>query len=94
VQNIKHTTVTAKDSATIPVVLYNTEADNKKGIVLICHGFGEHSGGYIEHAGRLWHGKYASVLFDQRGHGKPPEGVKTWQGIIPNYQCFIDDLLQ
>ena len=91
-QSIEYIKVTAKDKAEIPVVMCNIEDSGKKGIVLVCHGFGVHSGSYIEHAGRLWQGGYATVIFDQRGHGKPPEGAKNWQGTIPDYQCFIDDV--
>ena len=91
-QSVEYITVTAKDGAQIPVITCNIEDSNKKGIVIVCHGFGEHSGAYIEHAGRLWEGRYACVILDQRGHGKPPQGVKKWHGIIPSYQSFIDDI--
>ena len=92
-QNIQQISVTSKDGASIPVVTCNLEDESKKGIVIICHGFGEHSGSYIEHAERLWQGGYASVILDQRGHGKPPDGSKNWHGCIPDYQCFIDDII-
>jgi len=92
-QNIQYIKVTAKDGAEIPVITYNIEENDKKGIVIVCHGFGEHAGAYLEHAGRLWQGNYASVILDQRGHGKPPEGAKRWHGVIPSYQCFIDDIV-
>jgi alpha-beta hydrolase superfamily lysophospholipase len=36
---------------------------------------------------------YASIIPDQRGHGEPPEGVKNWHGLIPDYQCFVDDII-
>jgi len=91
-QTIEHIKIIAKDGAAIPVVTFNIEDSSKKGIVIICHGFSEHFGSYIEHAGRLWQGEYATVIFDQRGHGKPPEGAKRWQGQIPHYQCFLDDV--
>ena len=90
--NVQYTVVTAKDGAAIPVVTCNLEESGKKGVVLICHGFGEHSGAYLEHSGRLWQGGYACVIHDQRGHGKPPEGSKRWHGLIPHYQCFLDDI--
>jgi alpha-beta hydrolase superfamily lysophospholipase len=41
----------------------------------------------------LWQGGYACAILDQRGHGKPPEGAKNWHGQIPDYQCFIDDIV-
>ena len=92
-QNVVHIKVNAKDGAVIPVVTYKIEDTGKKGVVIIVHGFGEHSGAYLEHAERLWQGKYASVILDQRGHGKPPEGSKNWHGRIPDYKCFIEDII-
>ena len=92
-QAFEHITVNAKDGAVIPVVTYNLDKAEKKGIIIVCHGFGEHSGGYFEHAERLWQGGYSSVILDQRGHGKPPEGARKWHGLIPDYQCFIDDIV-
>ena len=91
-QAFEHITITAKDGAEIPAITYNVEDGSKKGVIVVCHGFGEHSGSYIEHAERLWQGGYASIIPDQRGHGKPPDGVKKWHGLIPDYQCFIDDI--
>jgi len=92
-QTVKHIKIEAKDGAEIPVLLCNLDDSSKKGVVIVCHGFGEHSGAYIDHAGRLWQGGYACVIPDQRGHGKPPEGMKKWYGCIPDYQYFIDDVL-
>ena len=92
-QNVKQIQVTAKDGAEIPVLLCNVEDSGKKAVVLVCHGFGEHSGAYLEHAERLWQGGYACAILDQRGHGQPPDGEKKWHGVIPNYQCFIDDVM-
>ena len=91
-QNIKHIGITAKDGVTIPIITCNIDESGKKGVVIISHGFGEHSEAYVEHAERLWQGGYASVILDQRGHGKPPEGAKNRHGLIPDYQCFIDDI--
>jgi len=92
-QNVVHIKVNAKDGAVIPVVTHKIEDSGKKGVVIISHGFGEHSGAYIEYAGRLWQGGYASVILDQRGHGKPPDGSKNWHGRIPDYMRFIDDIV-
>ena len=92
-QNIIYKKVDAKDGAKIPVITFNTEDDSKKGVIIVSHGFGEHSESYLEFAELMWKGNYASVIIDQRGHGKPPEGSKNWHGQIPDYQCFIDDIL-
>ena len=88
-QNIS---VKAKDGAIIPAVTVGMEDGDKKTIIIISHGFGEHAGSYIELAGEFQKAGYASIIPDQRGHGKAPEGVKKWFGIIPHYQCFLDDI--
>ena len=90
---MKEIEITAKDGAVIPAIALNIDDSRKKAVIIICHGFGEHSGSYIELAEQFQKAGYASIIPDQRGHGKPPEGVKKWHGIIPDYQCFIDDIL-
>ena len=92
-KNINYIKIDAKDGAKIPVITFNIEEGSKKAIVIISHGFGEHAESYVEHAEQLWQGGYASVIIDQRGHGKPPEGSKKWHGQIPDYQCFVDDII-
>jgi alpha-beta hydrolase superfamily lysophospholipase len=89
-QNIN---IKAKDGAVINAVACDIEKPNIKGVVIISHGFGEHSNSYGELAGRLGQADYASVCLDQRGHGKPPDGRKHWQGVIPGYQSFLDDIV-
>jgi len=91
--NFEPLEVKAKDGTVIPTITYHINDDTKKAVVIVSHGFGEHSGSYREHAQRLWQGGYASVILDQRGHGKPPEGQDKWHGTIPHYQCFIDDIV-
>jgi len=88
-QNIS---VKAKDGAIIPAVTVGMEDGDKKAIIIISHGFGEHAGSYIELAEEFQKAGYASIIPDQRGHGKPPDGAKKWFGTIPHYQCFLDDI--
>jgi len=85
--------VTAKDGAVIPAITIGIEDENKKAVVIISHGFGEHSGSYVELAEELYSAGYASIIPDQRGHGKPPDGAKKWLGIIPGYMSFVDDIV-
>jgi len=85
--------IIAKDGALIPTVFHEVDNAKKKGIVIICHGFGEHSGGYSAVAETMWKGGYACAVFDQRGHGTPPKNAKKFRGIIPRYQCFVDDVM-
>jgi len=90
---MQKTSITANDGYSIPVYSFGINDNNIKGIVIICHGFGENWAFHKDLAERLLIDGYASVIFDQRGHGEPPGNVKKWQGIIPSYQCFIDDVI-
>jgi len=59
------------------------------GAVIVCHGFGEHSGSYTgltEHLGREG---YVCAVHTQRGHGGLP---REQLGVIPGYQSFLDDI--
>jgi len=84
--------IAAKDGAAISALACNVGASGNRGTVVVCHGFGEHAAMYTELADVLGQGGYASILFDQRGHGAPPDGRKNWFGITPSYECFLDDV--
>ena len=88
--------VTAKDGTSINAEAWNFEKGRIKGIVIISHGFGEHGAMYAEVAETLGQAGYASLLFDQRGHGAPPgmppELLKKHFGVTPGYGCFLDDV--
>ena len=84
--------VTAKDGAGIPVYVFDA-GDSAKGTVVVSHGFGEHGMMYSELAEVLVEAGYACTLFDQRGHGEPPDNNQKWFGIIPGYGCFLDDIV-
>ena len=92
-------TVTAIDGKTISATVHNLDDSGAKGIVVICHGFGEHGAMYVEVAETLGQAGYACVLFDQRGHGAPHgtaavEGGRTKHfGVTPGYGSFLDDVL-
>jgi len=84
--------ITAKDGVSVNALVFNSADGDAKGVVIISHGFGEYSGLYVEVAQRLAQAGYACILFDQRGHGKPPDDRKKWFGVIPGYQSFLDDI--
>jgi len=84
--------IKAKDGTTISALFFSSENAETKGVVVLCHGFGEHAGLYTDVAERLAQAGYASILYDQRGHGKPPDGNKKWFGVISGYECFLDDV--
>lgn len=81
--------IKAKDGTYIPVIIYNT-AEFVKGVVIVNHDFGEHSGCYEEFADHLGQANYVCVVFDQRGHGSLSNLNR--RGIIPSYQSFLDDI--
>ena len=89
--------IKAKDKINnIPTIIYGIEKTSAKGIVIISHGFGEHAARYEEFAMFLTKANYICVSFEQRGHGNLFEDSakkrKEKQGIIPNYQTFLDDI--
>ena len=84
--------IKAKDGATIPAIACNFNNISMKGVVIVCYGFGEHSGMYLELADILGNAGYACILYDQRGHGAPPDGHAKWFGIINSYRDFLDDV--
>lgn len=61
---------------------------NPKGILLIAHGFGEHSGRYIEMAEHYNNFGMSVYALDHRGHGKS-EGDR-WN--VEKFDYFLDDL--
>ncbi|MCL2248764.1 MAG: lysophospholipase [Oscillospiraceae bacterium] len=85
--------VPAKDGTAIPILSIGMDNPDKKAVIIISHGFSEHSGLYAEIAGELGQAGYGCLILDQRGHGTPPDGSKKWHGIIPGYQSFVDDIL-
>jgi lysophospholipase len=61
-----------------------------KGVVMIVHGLGEHSGRYAHVAERLTAAGYAVHALDHRGHGKS-EGKRVY---VKSYDEFMADLIQ
>lgn len=84
----------AKDGASINAAVFH--ADSKpKGVLIVCHGFGEHIGSYQELAQYMTDRGYACIIFDQRGHGEmnyADDVRKNYFGIIPGYESFLDDI--
>lgn len=66
----------------------NTET-KLKGIILIAHGYAEHSGRYNYTAKYLTDKQYAVYAPDHYGHGRS-EGVKA---DVPDFRIFVEDLL-
>ena len=86
--------ITAKDGVDIQAEFTQDETQATKGVVIIVHGFGEYIASYKELASVLADAGYASIVFDQRGHGdlQPREKLEKLQGIVPDYQTLLDDI--
>lgn len=69
---------------------YWSVEDGAKGIVIIVHGLGEHSGRYIHVADALNTAGYVCYALDHLGHGKS-EGER---GTVESFTAFRDDLKQ
>lgn len=61
--------------------------DNPKAIILINHGFAEHSSRYDYVAKKFNDANYSVYRYDLRGHGR----TKSELGHIESFQDFIDD---
>lgn len=59
-----------------------------KAVVLLVHGYGEHSGRYAHVIARLVRDSYAVYTLDHRGHGKS-EGARAYCDYM---EQFVDDL--
>ena len=86
---MKKIAMKGKDNACIDANYYCGDKNTVKGIVIVCHGFGEHSDSYKELTEYLEQENYASIVFNQRGHGNL--SFKKL-GVIPNYQTFLNDI--
>ena len=61
-----------------------------KGVVMLVHGLGEHSGRYGHVAGRLIGAGYAVHALDHRGHGRS-DGKRVF---VTSYDEFMADMIQ
>lgn len=87
--------IRAHDGAVIRAARF--EADGKaSGVVQFVHGFGENLEHYADIAKQLAAHGYASVAYDQRGHGRM-ESLTSRQrraalGVSPSYNHLLEDL--
>jgi alpha-beta hydrolase superfamily lysophospholipase len=61
-----------------------------KGVLIILHGLGEHSGRYDDFAKFISGTGWKVYLYDQRGHGKTP-GLRSY---VESFHVLVDDLHQ
>lgn len=68
---------------------FSTQPEMVKGVVLLVHGFGEHSGRYTQHIIPMLNNLGLAVfIYDNIGHGKS-EGKR---GHCPSYKALLDIL--
>ena len=86
---IRNISIPAKDGAKIVAKIYDNEDSALRAMVIVCHGFGEHSGSFKDLAAHLVSEGYGCLVFTQRGHGAlHPKKL----GVIPGYGSFLDDI--
>ncbi|MCL2672624.1 MAG: lysophospholipase [Clostridiales bacterium] len=92
---LETTKIPARDGAQIHTLLAFPD-DAPRGIVIVNHGFGEHSGSYAELLEQLTAAGYLAAIFDHRGHGEmnepDPKKREKLRGVLPDYQSFLDDI--
>ncbi|KAJ8614212.1 hypothetical protein CTAYLR_001117 [Chrysophaeum taylorii] len=65
-------------------------AEPPRGLVVLCHGFAEHSGRYQPVGERLARWGFRVVALDHQGHGRS-EGLR---GYVERFDHFVDDVLR
>lgn len=80
------TTLTASDGTSLFTRAWL--APSSKAVIVLIHGFGEHSGRYAHFADFFNQNGYSVVSMDNRGHGK--SGGK--RGHAPSYDVYLNDI--
>ena len=71
--------------------------ESKKAVLAVVHGFGEHSGRYMNLVNRLAPAGFAVYGFDHRGHGRSPGQrghIQSWDEFLGDVQAFLDTIRQ
>jgi alpha-beta hydrolase superfamily lysophospholipase len=72
------------------IFYWGMKAPRQKGVLVIVHGLGEHSGRYLNFVEFLVKQGWTVYLYDQRGHGKTP-GLRSY---VENFEELVEDLYQ
>ena len=81
-----YTTLMTKDN--LKINLFSNQLKNKRGVIVVTHGMGEHALRYAEMASYFTEAGFIVVAFDIRGHGSS-EGKR---GHTPSYDLLMDDI--
>ena len=86
----KEQMITMKDAARVNLTIFEPDGApcRVEGVVLLLHGFGEHTGRYEALAERFCRRNYLFYIFDQRGHGKTPGR----RGVVSSYEAMLSDI--
>ena len=84
--NYKETVLTTPDKTQLYSRIYENE--EAQGIIIIVHGFGEHSGRYEALIAHLLNKGYSVTTYDHRGHGKS-QGL---YGHVERFSQYEEDL--
>lgn len=83
-----HSEGTFEGFENLPLFFQKWQADEPKAVLAIVHGFGEHSGRYMNVVNKVVPEGYSVYSFDHRGHGKSPGK----RGHILNWKEYIEDV--
>ncbi len=84
---MKHSESTFEGYENLPLYYQKWQPDETKAVLVIVHGFGEHSGRYMNVVNKMVPEGFTVYSFDHRGHGKSPGK----RGHVQNWNEFIED---
>lgn len=80
------------DGLTLYYQQWKSESEPQKAVLIVVHGFGEHSGRYRNLVDYLVPRGYVVYGFDHRGHGRSPGGrgyISAWREYREDVQAFV-----
>jgi len=85
---MEHSESTFEGYQGLPLYYQKWQADEPKAVLVIVHGFGEHSGRYKNVVNKVIQQSFVVYSFDHRGHGKSPGK----RGHITQWNEFLEDV--
>ncbi len=91
---MKHSESTFEGYENLPLYYQSWLPEGEaKAVLVIVHGFGEHSGRYMNVVNKLLPQGFAVYGFDHRGHGKSPGQrghIMHWEEFPEDVRCFLE----